>query len=340
VSGTTLADRARRETFALREAATALGWRVRSARPVALGRTGVHRVEIAPSRGAGSLPRGSGTVAAKVTSRLDSIMTPLAVHRLVVELHGAGAPVPGVLHPDPIATSAGLVAFWPWLDRALISAGEWGALTAAFHRAGRDFADRAGSYHPGTVLAARLATARRLATEPSHPLHDRRLLLAAVQDALDTAVPEALAAAAALPTVLALGDNQPGNVMRSGATLLVNDFERLAAAPAALDLAAVLLGVWHYGFPATALEEFREGYGPGAPTLEQVLPFARIRELSGLAVAMVNAADDPLMAEQMLVRASALDGPGRGGRWSFVGDPRDMSLADRPRAGITPTTNR
>jgi hypothetical protein len=293
VTGIDTNTRIARESDAVRAAAARLGIDVHTLQAVALGRTGVYRVLIeAPAR-TGRFTPGRAVVAAKVTSRLDSITDPVAVHHLVDDLHAAGAPVPGVLHPDPVRLPAGLVAFCPWLERAPVTAGRWGALTADFHRADARFTARAGAYHPGAVFGPRVARARVLARTPAHPLNGAHSLVHAVEEALDDAVDDALAACAQAPVVLAIGDNQPGNIMRAGPRLLVNDVERLVAGPPALDLAGILLGTWHYGFPASAFEEFRDGYGPGAPTAAQARPFARIRELSGLLVAMLAAADDP-----------------------------------------------
>ena len=319
-----------RESVAVRVAAARLGVDVRTLRAVSLGRTGVYRVLIAAREQTGQFTPGGALVAAKVISRVDSITHPVTVHHLVNDLHAAGGPVPGVLHRDPVRLPAGLVAFWPWLERAPVTAEQWGRLTAEFHHAGARFAPRAGAYHPGAVFRPRVAHARVLARTPSHPLYGAHKLVRAVEEALDDAVDDALAACAQAPVVLAIGDNQPGNIMRAGPKLLVNDFERLAAAPPALDLAGILLGTWHYGFPASAFEEFCDGYGPGAPTAADARPFARIRELSGLIVAMLNAAADPVMAEQVNTRAGVLAGPGQGGPWSFAGNPHDMTLAPPP----------
>jgi hypothetical protein len=327
--------RTARESRAVRAAAARLGVRVHTLQAVALGRTGVYRVLIDAPEPAERFRPGRRIVAVKVTSQVDSITDPVTVHHLVDDLHAAGAPVPGVLHPDPVRLPAGLVAFWPWLERAPVTASQWGALTAEFHRAGARFAPRAGAYHPGAVFGPRLARARVLARTPGHPLHGAHRLVRAVEDALDDAVDDALAACTRDPVVLAIGDNQPGNILRAGPRLLVNDFERLVAGPPALDLAGILLGTWHYGFPASAFEEFRDGYGPGAPTAAQARPFARIRELSGLIVAMLAAAD-PAMAEQAHTRAGVLAGPGQGGPWSFVGNPQDMTLAPAPTPPAAP----
>jgi hypothetical protein len=327
--------RTARESRAVRAAAARLGVRVHTVRPVALGRTGVYRVLIDAPDQAERFSLGRTTVAAKVTSQLDSITDPVTVHHLVDDLHAAGAPVPGALHPDPVHMPAGVVAFWPWLERALVTASQWGMLTAEFHRAGARFSPRAGAYHPGAVFGPRLARARVLARTPGHPLHGAHRLVRAVEDALDDSVDDALAACTQAPVVLAIGDNQPGNILRAGPRLLVNDFERLVAGPPALDLAGILLGTWHYGFLASAFEQFRDGYGPGAPTAAQARPFARIRELSGLIVAMLAAAD-PAMAEQARTRAGVLAGPGQGEPWAFVGNPQDMTLAPAPMTPVAP----
>ncbi|MDQ1307841.1 MAG: aminoglycoside phosphotransferase family protein [Actinomycetota bacterium] len=107
---------------------------------------------------------------------------------------------------------------------------------------------------------------------------------------------------------------------------MLNDFERLVAGPPGLDLAAVLMGTWHYGFPPGSFEQFRRGYGPDAPTRDQALPCARLRELSGLLVALLQADRDPAMAQQVHVRAACLNDPGAGTPWTFIGDHAAMRL--------------
>ena len=335
-------ERAAREGAVVAEAAARLGAEVVDCAPAALGRTGVYRVQMRPRAGS-EAPTGSvlpladgGVGAAKVTSLRDSITAPERVHRLVHVLHGLGAPVPGVLHPDLLDVDGLQVAFWPWLAPARVTARQWGALTGAFHRAaaplltGPDTGPDA--YRPDTVLRARLETVQALAVAPGHTLPRARELLNRLARALDEAVHDALVVQAGAPTVVALGDNQPVNVMhapgRDGAPghLVLNDFERLEAGPPGLDLAAVLMGVWHYGFDPGVFEQFRRGYGPDAPTREQVVPFVRLRELSGLLVALLHADRDPAMARQARVRAGCLDGPGAGAPWTFVGPQSAMSL--------------
>jgi Phosphotransferase enzyme family len=143
-------------------------------------------------------------------------------------------------------------------------------------------------------------------------------------------------AAASVPPILVLGDNQPGNVMSApGSGPVLNDFERVAVGPAAVDLAALVLGLQHFGYPPAVAQEFLDGYGPGAPTLEQARPYARIRELSGAAIAMIQAGDSPEMEREMRVRAVAVTSPGAGQQWTFVGNPAAMTVAGVPGPQVT-----
>lgn len=233
---------------------------------------------------------------------------------------------------------------------------QWGALTGAFHQAGRPPGHRtgrragrqagpAGPYDPARVFGSRVRRARQLTGERGHPLHGAHALVRAFVGALEAAVHEAAAAAAGSDQLLVLGDNQPGNVMavatpdHAGAGRpVLNDFERIATGPPALDLAAVVLGVQHFGYPPVVAEEFRAGYaagsGSGAPTLREAWPFARIRELSGAVIAMIQAGDSPEMQREMHVRAVAVTEPGAGERWTYIGDPNAMQLR---RTRLTPT---
>jgi hypothetical protein len=106
---------------------------------------------------------------------------------------------------------------------------------------------------------------------------------------------------------------------------ILNDLERIVVGPAAVDLAALLLGVQHFGYPEGVAEDFRAGYGPEAPPLEDARPFARIRELSGAVIAMLNASDGP--EREMHVRATAIDHPADGTPRTYLGHPDAMHLA-------------
>lgn len=323
-------SRAAQEITAIRLAASSLGLTVHDVQPVSLRRTGVYRVVVVTDRPRAGFPAGRSVQAARVNAIRDAIMPPHHAHRLIHDLHHAGAPVPAPRHRDLVATDAGPVGFWEWMTPALVTAHQWGTLTAAFHRAGhKTHPGRCWPYHPAKVFQPRLRLAHALTADRGHPLFGAHRMLSSFGAALEVAVEDALAAAATEPGLLVHGDNQPGNVMRTTAGRLVfNDFERVASGPAALDLAALTLGVAHFGYPQQLAEDFRAGYGTHAPTLHDARPYARIRELSGILVMMIHAADNSDTEHEMRIRAVAIDSPGRGEPWTYLGHPNAMALAE------------
>ena len=324
-------ERTRNETRAITSAAAWLGLDTRQVRPVSQRRTGVYRVLVYAEAARQGFPAGMSVQAARVTTLSDSITPAHQTHRLVHDLHTRGAPVAAPRHRDIVATPDGEVGFWEWMEPAQVTARQWGRLTAAFHRSGAKGAHPPGRYHPATVFAPRLRRARELTSQQGHPLFGEHTLVRVFESALDAAVDQALTAAASVPAMLVLGDNQPGNVMSPpGGGPVLNDFERVAVGPAAVDLAALLLGLQHFGYPPAVAQEFLDGYGPGAPTPEQARPYARIRELSGAVIAMIQAGDSPEMEREMQVRAVAVTSPGAGDQWTFVDNPAAMTLAGVP----------
>jgi len=320
-----------------------LGVQVLRCEQVSAGRTGVYRVSISNDGQSGGFHAGLSVAAARVTP-VDQCATDRGTdegeaQRAVHDLAVRGVRVAAPLHPDPVLTSSGLVGFWEWLAPVSpTSAAEWGRLTAHLHTCGTDTARpplriSLGAYDPMVAFHPRLHVARELTTRDGHPLHGRQRLLNTFESALETAVKRARTAAQSWPVVLVHGDNQPSNVLRTpvSATVLA-DFERLSWGPAWLDWAALLLGRWHYGFTACAARDFHRGYSTLAPipdlnaALIRAEPFARIRELSGVLVAMLASGQSVAWDREMYARLSAITDPGHGNRWTFIGRTTDMRL--------------
>lgn len=328
---------------AVHRAAVSLGVRVDEIRVVSRRRTGVYHVVVtaAPSRSRSRsghrFPAGRTVLAARVVSIEDSITPAAVTHRVLYRLRETGAPVAGPLHPETVSTGAGHVGFWDWLQDTCVTPGTWGELTGAFHRAGRrlpaSLVAAVGAYDPGKTFGPRVRRARALTGRPGHPLHGADALVRRFETALEHAVDLATHAAAGQQApVLVLGDNQPGNIMAGPRGLVLNDVERMAIGPVAVDLAALVLGVQHYGYPASVASDFCAGSGPTAPSVEQARPFTRIRELSGAVVAMLGAGDGPEAEREMQVRATAIDHPGEGEPWTYLGHPDAVHLAGMPTA--------
>jgi hypothetical protein len=330
------------EIAAVHRAAVHLGVRVDEVRVVSRRRTGIYRavVTAAPSRSRSGdrFPVGRTVQAARVVSIEDSITPAAVTHRVLYRLRQTGASVAGPLHPESVATGAGHVGFWDWLHDTCITPGTWGHLTGAFHRAGRrlpaSLKVAVGAYDPGRAFEPRVRRARELTSTPGHPLHGAGALVRRFETALEHAVRVAARAVESdqQAPVLILGDNQPGNIMAGPGGLVLNDVERMAIGPVAVDLAALVLGVQHYGYPASVAGDFCAGYGPAAPSVEQATPFARIRELSGAVVAMLGAGDGPEAEREMQVRATVIGHSGEGERWTYLGDPDAVHLAGLPSA--------
>jgi hypothetical protein len=326
--------RATHESQAIRSAATALGLTVSDIQPASLGRTGIYRVVIHADHAREGFPAGTSVQASRVTTMKDSIMSARETQRLLWDLSQHGAPVAAPRHRDIVVTAWGEVGFWAWLDQDHVTAHEWGLTTEAFHRAGARIHDRARRYEPGRVFSSRVQRARELTVQRGHPLFGAYSLLRSFESALDQAVEEALAAAERSPRGLVHGDNQPPNLMRSAGRLVLNDFERIVSGPLALDLAALVLGLQHFGYPTSDAAEFLDGYGATAPTLADARPYARIRELSGTVLAMIGAGEGPEMEHEMLVRTASIAEPGGGGPWAFLGNPDAMKLRNVPEPVI------
>ncbi len=216
-----------------------------------------------------------------------------------------------------------------------------GALTASLHRTGAHLRHRR-AYDPGRVFQDRLRRIHDLTRTHGHPLDGARALACSFEDALTTALQDARDAAAAASDCGAVGivhgDNQPANVMHGRGGRALNDFERIIYGPWALDLAGLVLGIQHYGYPPSAGEQFLAGYGAGAPSLQEARPYARVRELSGIAVAMIHAGDSPQMGEQMHVRSAAITQPGHGEvPWTYLSPPRTSHLTFHRTSPDQPT---
>lgn len=347
---------------AISQAAQALGVRVLRCEQISDRRTGVYRVSLrndTPSGTGGVLfSAGRTVVAARITPPVARCSGPVTdqrdEHRVIHTLATAGAPVATPLHPYPVPTAEGQVAFWEWLTPASpLSAAGWGHLTAHLHTQGTHTAQAMthasiGTYAPLPAFGSRLQVAHTQAARRGHRLHGKNQLLRVFEAALETASERAHTAATRTGRVLVHGDNQPGNVLRTPAGIpVLTDFERLAWGPAALDWSALLLGRWHYGFTAAHARDFHHGYttqtpmvdlGPVADleaALAQAEPFARLRELSGVLVAMI-ATGDSRWEKEMYMRLPAITDPGFGARWTFIGPFADMTLTDTHRSGGAP----
>ena len=345
---------------AISRTAEALGARVLRCEQISAGRTDVYRVSLAsPSndtpRGepGNQLPAGLSLAAARIApadaSATGSVTDQRDGHRVVHALARHGGQVATPLHPDPVTTSEGQVAFWEWLTPASpLSAAGWGRLTAHLHTRGTDTARALsdvsiGTYDPLRAFGPRLHLAYAHAGRRGHPLHGRQELLRTFETALEAATERARAAAADSAGVLVHGDNQPANVLRTPTeTVVLADFERLAWGPAALDWSGLLLGRWHYGFTAHHARDFHHGYRTLAQVpdpeaaLAQAEPFARVRELSGVLVAMLAADDSARWEREMYARLPTITDPGFGDRWTFIGSPTDMHLTDMCPSGGKP----
>jgi hypothetical protein len=328
VSGRTPVDplRATREAQAIRAAASQLRLTTLDIRPVSLARTGIYRVVVLSDQERDGLPAGTSIQAGRVTTVKDSIMPAGEAQRILCDLHERSAPVPAPRHPNVVATAWGEVGFWEWLDEGHVTAREWGATTAAFHRAGLPIHHRARAYEPMRVFSARIQRARELTSHSGHPLFGAHRLVRSFESALENAAEVAQDATVAARKSLIHGDNQPPNLMLASGRPVLNDFERLASGPLAVDLSAVVLGVQHYNYSPNVATDFLDGYGANAPTLENALPYARIRELSGTIIAMIQAGDSPEMEREMLARIPSIGTPGEGEPWTFIGNPGAMDL--------------
>jgi Phosphotransferase enzyme family len=329
----------------LRRAAACLGMQIEDLHVVSRRRTGVYRVVVTSDPHAstqlGRIPGGRSVQAARVVAIRDSLTPAEVAHRVLYALREIGAPVAGPLHPKSIAIEDCQVGFWDWLQDTCITPDSWGELTGAFHQAGNQLppplAAGVGVYSPGWVFGPRMRKVRELNSSPGHPLYRASALVRRLETALEPAVEQAMQAAATQgPLVLIHGDNQPGNVMAGPDGPVLNDVERIAVGPAAVDLAGLVLGTQHYGYPPSVTDTFgngySEGYGQDAPTIEQALPFARIRELSGVVVAMLGAGDSAEAEREMRVRVTAIDRPGEGELWTYLGHPDATHLAGQPSA--------
>lgn len=328
MSDATVVDplRATRETKAIRAAASRLGLMASDIQPVSLGRTGIYRVVVHAGHQAEGFPAGTSIQAGRVTTVKDSIMSAGEAQRLLCDLHEGGAPVPAPRHPNVLTTAWGEVGFWEWLDEGHVTAHEWGATTAAFHRAGLPIHHRARTYEPTRVFSARIHRARELTSHSGHPLYGAHRLVRSFESALTSAAEAAHTATVSARTSLIHGDNQPPNLMLASGRPVLNDFERIASGPLAVDLSAVVLGVQHYNYPPSVATDFVDGYGANAPTLEDALPYARIRELSGTVIAMIQAGDSPEMEQEMHVRTASIETPGGGETWTFIGNTSALGM--------------
>lgn len=332
-------ERVRRDQRAIVEAARVLDLRLISAQSVSLGRTGIYRTLVSAAVSAAvsaqppavAFPVGVSVAAAYVNREHDSVTPPAEMHSVLRRLYERGAPVAESRHDTVVSTRHGQVGFWEWMDHTPVTARQWGDLTGALHRAGRSVR-HPRTYEPRRVFQARLRRALELTDTPGHPLYRAGALLRRFEAALDVAVADARRAAATGPFTLVHGDNQPANVMSGRRGLALIDFERIVTGPPAVDLAGLLLGLQHYCYPPEAAEDFLAGYGPDAPTLDQARPYTRIRELSGVVVAMIQAGDSAQMEEQMHIRRAAITDPGQGRPWTYVGPASASHLVTTPSA--------
>lgn len=176
--------------------------------------------------------------------------------------------------------------------------------------------------------------ARELTSQPGHPLFGAHALVRSFESALDIAVDQALAAAVAARKSLIHGDNQPPNIMVASGRPVLNDFERIASGPLAVDLSGLVLGLQHFNYPTSDATDFLDGYGANTPMLEDGRPYARIRELSGTIIAMIHAGESPTMEQEMHVRTASIKTPGAGEPWTFIGNPGAMVLGDSSEAVV------
>lgn len=101
--------------------------------------------------------------------------------------------------------------------------------------------------------------------------------------------------------------------------LVVMDLERAGLSSQVEDFCAIALAVKRFGWPPSYYEAFCSGYGRNAPTLDEMAPVVRMRELKMIAWGICKA-QTPAELTERDVRLKALSDPNDSSLWAIVPD--------------------
>ena len=330
-SGALSPPRVEVETAAVQTAIRLMGLDVLDVEVISQGQTGIFKATTAT--GSRRLHKSAVDVSAARVTRASGPVTAARSQQLLSRaMHRRNAPVAPARHDAPITIGTLDVGLWHWLCELSRqpTAKEWGAVTSEFHHAGSILFEELPTslpvYNPRRVFGPRIETAVNLCRKSWHPLFGKEEVVESFVIALQRALKVVDQMASSGPQTIIHGDNHPGNLMLNGHKVVFNDLERVAIGPPEVDLATLLVGIDHFGWSARDAELFMEGYGSSGVTLKRAVPFARVRELSGVIVAMCQAHESPEMENEMNQRLPAIERPGEG-TWTWIGSPRFMTLS-------------
>jgi hypothetical protein len=279
----------------------------------------------------------SGVVGVRVARPSRGRQSVETEHQATTAMVAAGAPVVPPLESELAWTSDGTaVGFCEWVPQVRIPLDmkEMGRALRRFHETQVQLPGR--PLDPVTRLTDHAKRLNAIAQRGSHPLARFPHLIAeywiesdrAGRDAKDLLADPRYQG----PTH---GDWSPGNTKRHPKRgVLGIDLEYTAHGPQLFDFAPLGLAVRRYGWDSSYYDAMAAGYGPDAPTLEEITPLIRLRELAYIAHCMELADVSPAYYAEFLKRTPALADPDRETpRWVHVND----SAAMRPAGVRTPT---
>jgi hypothetical protein len=244
-----------------------------------------------------------GLPAARVLARVDEAGRAGVADRQVVVsevLAERGVPAIGLTGPleQPVATAAGLVTFWVWLDVTGVGVAPraLGQLARALHDATRGGADDVPAYEPLGAVRLELERAEALGLTDPADLALLRERIGRLEPRWDETQEDPLGIA------VVHGDLHPHNAVATRLGPVLADLELAGVGPVCADLVPHVVAVRRYGAPPHVLDDFLSGYGLEAAGWRGFEVLVQAYELWVTASAVANRGGSARLEEEAEVR--------------------------------------
>jgi hypothetical protein len=255
-------------------------------------------------------------------------------------LNSKSAPAVRPVIRRPIEGNGVSVTVWEWINRARPTTDvfQFGQTLARLHQVEPHGLKRSTAFKPPSSVLAKAHESMRKASDADKGHFST--YVSALVDAyaqVDSCLKKS-------PTGFVHGTWRPDNVLDDPSEgLLAIDFEHSGVGHLWSDFVNVGLAVRRFGWPASYWDSFRSGYGPDAPTLDEIAPLVRLKELVTLGYSLRASKNDLRHKNELHKRLPALSDPlAPTPKWTMIPytEQLDVRMAeaspvDRPDLGRT-----
>lgn len=269
---------------------------------VAQGKQVVFRIKVRPKPAYGGQPLTdpSSNVAVRIIDPNRSGQRVYEEHSLAWSLADRGARVVAPVHKKVMTgVREDSVGVWNWSGN--VKGGRsiqgWATALRSIHEAGEDL--NAPPYMALEEDDLRQSDFKSLTAAGRTNWRASVEVVRDFKTAFLSAIREAREASLDLPQSIVHGDWHLNNTcVGDDGVMRAVDFESAGRGPLAVDFSYALMGVRRYGWPKQYLDGFMKAYGNGAPSIADIEPFVRLRELSFVLFPLLNSVDSEDFARE------------------------------------------